>query len=146
VLFRSDLLAPDTTDDEVLLGTHELSAGEHKLVFRCVSGRNDKCYLGVEALQLLALPPEAVREVKGENERGFIRIGIGSAVYCFTLANGRVPESLQELVDMGIMEPRFLKDENMHPLKSRRDGDRFVVESTGPEAWTFSWSGADARR
>jgi hypothetical protein len=39
-----------------------------------------------------------------------------------------------------------LADENEKPLRSRREGDSIVVESTGPGAWTYRWQGLDARR
>lgn len=141
-----DLREPNTTHTELLLGTHTLRAGEHRLTFRCLAGKDDRRYLGVESLHLLKLPPEAVREPKGEYERHFIRIGIGSAVACYRLVFGRAPESLEELVRLGMMEERFLKDENMHPIESRREDDKLVVQSTGPDRWTASWTGADARR
>ncbi len=141
-----DFRGKEVDSIDLLLGTHELSAGEHVITFRCASNEDGECYLGLETLDMLVLPPEAVREVKGENERGFIRGGIGSAVYCYRLAYGDVPESLEKLVELGFLDERYLKDENLYPLKSWREGGRLVIESTGPERWTHEWAGADARR
>jgi hypothetical protein len=57
-----------------------------------------------------------------------------------------VPESLATLVKADLLSARYLSDENAKPLRSRRDGDALVVESNGPEPWTYSWQGLDARR
>ncbi len=127
---------------DVNLGVHELASGYHTLTLKCVAPGG----LGVEMLGLLKLPPPAVREVKGENERGYIRSGIGSAVYAHRLVTGEVPESLEQLVELGMLGERYLMDENMYPFRSRREGDALVIESTSPSAWTASWTGADARR
>ena len=102
--------------------------------------------MAVEMLRLLRLPQEATRAVKTHHEAHFIRLGIGRAVYAYRLAYGELPESLDTLVKAGLMSPRYLADENEKPLRSRRDGDYLVVESTGPGAWTHRWQGLDARR
>ena len=47
---------------------------------------------------MLKLPPEAVREVKTENEAHFVRLGIGRAVYAFRLAYGELPDMKYSLV------------------------------------------------
>ena len=101
---------------------------------------------GQEMLRLLPLPPEATRAVKTHHEAHFIRLGIGRAVYAYRLAYGQVPDSLEVLVKADLMPPRYLSDENGKPLRSRRDGDYLVVESTGVEPWTYRWQGLDARR
>jgi hypothetical protein len=44
------------------------------------------------------------------------------------------------------MSSRYLADENGKPLRSHREGDFLVVESTGVEPWTYRWQGLDARR
>jgi hypothetical protein len=139
--------APDFDEKDLLLGTHILNPGEHKLSFRALpNGGNTPRPLVVEKLRLLKLPPEAVREVKGENEAHFVRGGIGRAVYAYRLAYGELPESLEVLVQNGIMDERYLRDENGAPLRSRREGDQFVVESTAPGGWRHVWRGLDARR
>ena len=97
-------------------------------------------------LRLLKLPPEAKREVRTDNKAHFIRLGIGRAVYAYRLAYDQLPDSLETLVESGIMSARYLKDENNLPLRSRRDGDYLVVESTGPNGWSHRWQGRDARR
>jgi hypothetical protein len=57
-----------------------------------------------------------------------------------------MPTSLEPLVEKGILDPRFLKDENLYDLRSRLEGDALIVESTAPEHWTHSWRGLDPRR
>jgi hypothetical protein len=141
---RVDFAAAEEESD-LLLGTHTLTAGEHRLGFRAAT-TGAAGSLAVELLRLLALPPEAVREPKTDYEAHFFRLGIGRAVYAYRLAYDALPDSLETLVASGIMEPLYLKDENGHPLKSRREADRFVVESTGPNGWQHSWQGLDARR
>jgi hypothetical protein len=94
----------------------------------------------------LKLPPEAKREVKTHHEAHFIRLAIGRAIYAYRLAYGDLPDSLQTLVDCGIMPARYLNDENNHPLRSHREGDYLVVESPGEGGWTHHWTGLDPRR
>ncbi|MGH7973546.1 MAG: hypothetical protein ACREIC_32925, partial [Limisphaerales bacterium] len=96
--------------------------------------------------RLLPLPSEATRPIKTHNEAHFIRLGIGRAVYAYRLAYGKVPESLEALVQAELMPRRLLSDENGRPLHCHREGDFLVVESTGVEPWTYRWQGLDARR
>lgn len=147
VMAVADFASQDTEEADLLLGTHSLSAGEHRLTFRAlptVSGNAQP--LAVEMLRLLKLPPEAVREIKNDNEAHFIRLGIGRATYAYRLAYDTLPDSLETLVQSGIMPSRYLKDENNYPLVCRREGDFLVVESTAPNGWTYRWQGLDARR
>lgn len=142
-----DLRSDEPDERDHLLGVFELFAGEHRLM--CEALEDEKGGLGplaVEMLRLLRLPPEAKRTVRTHNEAHFYRLGIGRATYAFRLAFGRLPESLEELMRAGVLEIRYLKDENGYPLNSRREGDRLVVESTAPGGWTHSWQGLDARR
>jgi hypothetical protein len=97
-------------------------------------------------LRLLRLPPEATRAVKTHHEAHFIRLGLGRAIYAYRLAHGELPASLAALVQAGLMPSRYLADENGKPLQARREGDYFIVESTGPDRWTHRWQGLDARR
>lgn len=131
---------------DAYLGGHDLTAGEHRLVFRPASA--DARSLSVETLSLLKLPPPAIRSPKTHNEAHFYRIGIGRAVYAYRLAYDSLPDSLQTLVDAGLMTDRYLNDENGYPLESRIEGDdpRFIVRSTAPNGWEHSWRGLDARR
>jgi hypothetical protein len=147
VLGRADLRAADYEELDLALGTHELKAGEHTLGLRAlaVDGKDAKP-LAVELLRILRLPEEATRAVKTHHEAHFIRLGIGRAVYAYRLAYGVLPESLETLVKAGLMPARYLSDENNKPLRSRREGDFIVVESTGVEPWTYRWQGLDARR
>ncbi|MGQ9524554.1 MAG: DUF2961 domain-containing protein, partial [Armatimonadota bacterium] len=131
---------------DLLLGTHELSAGTHTLTLRPRVAPEGTASLAIETLRALKLPPEAVREVKTENEAHFIRMGISRAIYAYRLAYGDLPQSLEELVELGIMDARYLKDENMYPLRWHREPDKIVVESTGPGGWRQEWKGLDARR
>jgi len=71
---------------------------------------------------VLKLPPEAVREHKDENEAHFVRMGIGRSLYAYRLAYGELPESLQALVESGIMDARYLHDENGYPIRAWRAG------------------------
>ena len=100
----------------------------------------------MELLRLLALPPEADRTVRTHHEAHFIRLGIGRAIYAYRLAYDELPDSLERLVQSGVMPERYLKDENGLPLKARREGAYLVVESTAPNGWTHRWQGLDARR
>ena len=147
VLPRADFHAADYDELDLGLGSHALTAGTHWLSLRAaaVSGRKAGP-VALEMLRILALPPEAVRPVKTENEAHFIRLGIGRAVYAYRLANGVLPESLEALVKAGLMPARYLQDENNHPLTCHRDGDFLVVESPGPDGWKWRWQGLDARR
>jgi hypothetical protein len=129
---------------DLLLGTHELAAGEHSLTFRAQAERLGS--LGIEFVRTLKLPPEAVREVKTHNEAHFYRLGIGRAVYAYRLAFDRLPASLDELASMGLLDAMYLHDENGHPLVSRVEGGRFVVRSLAPNGWEHGWFGLDARR
>jgi hypothetical protein len=127
---------------DLRVGVLDLAAGEHTLAFRCVTPGG----LAIEKLNLLKLPPMAVREVKGSNERHFVKLALGSAIYRHRLIYGEMPTSLEPLVEKGILDPRFLKDENLYDLRSRLEGDALIVESTAPEHWTHSWRGLDPRR
>jgi hypothetical protein len=142
-----DFRSEESAELDIPLGVHPLAKGEHTIEFlsREAPGR-PAGPLAVELLRLLKLPPEATREVKNDNEAHFIRLGIGRAVFAYRLAYGGLPESLPALVEAGLLAPRYLKDENGIPLKSRRDGEWFAVESRGPGAWKHRWQGLDARR
>jgi hypothetical protein len=139
-----DLRGERFREIDLLLGTYELAAGEHHLTFEPSEGTPG--VLRIEELRVLALPPEAERTVKTHNEAHFIRLGIGRAAYAYRLAYGEVPESLEALGASGIMPERFLTDENGQPLRSRRDGEALVVESTAEGGWSHRFLGLDARR
>lgn len=146
-LAAADFAVPDTEELDLPLGTHELGEGPHTLSFHALAVAAGRARpMAVEMLRLLRLPPEATRAVKTANEAHFIRLGIGRAVYAYRLAYGELPESLDALVKAGLLSPRYLSDENKKPLRWRREGDFLVVESTGPEGWTYRWQGLDARR
>ena len=130
------------TSDDCLLGTHELQSGAHTLSFRNTSSEKEGA-LALEMLRLLKLPAEVDRKVKTHNEAHFIRLAIGRAVYAYRLAYDTLPESLDALVQSGLMSDRYLSDENRQPLTSKREGEFLVV--TG-KAWTHRWLGLDARR
>ncbi|NLH99830.1 MAG: DUF2961 domain-containing protein [Chthonomonadales bacterium] len=136
-----DMCASDTTARELSLGTHVLEEGMHTLAFRALPSRTG--VLRVDRLRMLELPPEASRPIKGRNEAHFIRLGIGRALYAHRLAFGKLPDTLEELVADGIMDERYLSDENGVPLEAQRDGDSMVVRAPG---WTHRWQGLDARR
>jgi hypothetical protein len=141
----ADFHAGESEELDLALGTHELSAGPHRLSFRALPVEAGRARpLAVEMLRLLPLPPEARREVKTHHEAHFIRLGIGRAVYAYRLAYDQLPESLETLVQAGLMSARYLSDENEKPLRSRREGDCLVVESPG--GWSYRWQGMDARR
>ncbi len=150
IVAAADFRAPADEDVQELdrpLGTHELTAGPHTLSFRALPVNGGPARpLAVEMLRWLRLPPEATRPVKTHHEAHFIRLAIGRAVYAYRLAYGKLPDSLDTLVQTDLLAPRFLKDENEKPLRSHREGDSLVVESNGPEPWTHSWQGLDARR
>lgn len=147
VVSTADFGAQEDAEADLLLGTHTLSAGEHTLSFRALPTASEKGQsLAVEMLRLLKLPPEAAREIKTDNEAHFIRLGIGRATYAYRLAYGDLPDSLETLVESGIMPSRYLTDENNYPLASRREGEALVVESAAPDGWKHQWQGLDARR
>jgi hypothetical protein len=139
--------AAEEEEKNLLLGERRLAPGEHTLAFRAVASPGESRPLVLEQLHVLALPEEARREVRREDcEARFIRIGIGRAVYAYRLAYGELPTDLQTLVDMGLMEAHFLKDENGVPLRVWREPEHLCVEATGPNRWTHRWTGLDARR
>lgn len=147
VVPSANFASPDYAETDLLLGTHILTAGTHTLTFRALSATsNTASGLAVEMLRLLKLPPEVVREVKTENEAHFIRLGIGRATYAYRLAYDTLPASLEALVQSGLLETRYLTDENGYALVSRLDGESLLVESTAPGGWTHRWQGLDARR
>jgi hypothetical protein len=92
------------------------------------------------------LPPEATRTLRGHNEAHFVRLAIGHAAYAYRLAYGEPAQSLQALVDAGVLEPRFLNDENGIALRDRFEDGELVFESVGAEPWVCRRSGLDARR
>ena len=142
-----DLAGAEEEESDLLLGTHLLAEGVHTLAFRSVASPfGTTGALAVEMLRLLKLPPEADRATKTHNEAHFIRLGIGRAVYAYRLAYDTLPASLEALIEAGIMEPRYLSDENGFPILCRRETDHLVVTSTGPDGWTHPFYGLDARR
>ncbi|MBD3185073.1 DUF2961 domain-containing protein, partial [Candidatus Poribacteria bacterium] len=70
-------------ETDLLLGTHQLSKGQHKLTFRALPSSDEIKPMALELLKLLNLPPEVDREVKTHNEAHFIRLGIGRAVFAY---------------------------------------------------------------
>lgn len=146
-----DFRAADEGELDLLLGTCELAQGTHHLTFRALGAASPAeppaaKPLAVEMLRLLKLPPPATRAVKIRHEAHFVRLGIGRSLYAYRLAYGQLPDSLDALVQSGIMSERYLKDENGVPLKARREGEYMVVESTGPGGWEHRWQGLDPRR
>ncbi len=142
ILPAVNFAAPELCERDMLLGTIALERGDHTLSIAC----KEPGALTVEMLRLLKLPDEVHREIKTHNEAHFIRLGIGRAVYAYRLANGELPESLEELHQAGLMEKRYMADENGHDLLSRRNDGWFEVESTVAGGWQFRWLGLDARR
>ena len=143
----ADFHAPEDAAIDLALGTHILAEGEHTISFHAEPTAADRAGpLAVEMLRLLPLPAEAERIPRTHHEAHFVRLGIGRAIYAYRLAYGELPDSLQTLVDAGIMPARFLNDENNLPLRCRREGDYFVVESPAAKGWTHRWQGLDARR
>ncbi|MBN2210741.1 MAG: DUF2961 domain-containing protein [Sedimentisphaerales bacterium] len=139
--------APEMDTIMVNLGVHELSKGDHTVIFHASSDtvKPDKA-LALEELRLLKLPAPAKREEKTHHEAHFIRLPIGSAIYAYRLAFGVLPDSLEMLVEKGFLAERYLRDENNLPLKCTRKEDCLEVESPGRDKWTHSWKGLDARR
>jgi hypothetical protein len=147
ILDGANFVTSAAEDLDVSLGTHTLEPGQHELVFRALNNPFEGGEgLVLEMLRLLRLPPEAVRHVKTHNEAHFIRLGIGRAVYAYRLAHGRLPETLEALVESGIMSERFLRDENGYSLVSQIEGEYFAAKSTAPDCWSHRWQGLDARR
>lgn len=137
----------DGGEVDLLLGVHTLTAGTHTLGFQAMPNHSGVAGpLSVEMLRLLKLPEEATREIKNFNEAHFVRLGIGRAVYAYRLAYDALPDSLQTLVNAGLMEARYLTDENGHPLRSRLDADSLYVETSVGNGWNHRWYGLDARR
>ncbi len=146
-LDAADFRTGDEDEADLALGACPLRVGDHTLGFRALAVEGGAARpLAVELLRLLLLPPEATRPVKTHNEAHFIRLAIGRAVYAYRLAYDTLPASLQTLVQAGLLPTRFLADENHLPLRSWREGDYLVVQSHGPEPWTYRWEGLDARR
>ena len=123
----------------ISFGEHQLEAGKHTITFRAnQDGLGD---LGIEFMRTLCLPPLAVREIKTHNEAHFFRLGIGRAVYAYRLAYGALPDSLQQLVDLEIMDSRYLNDEHGQPLESWVKDGRIWARSPAKGGWSHSWSG-----
>ncbi|NLH17334.1 MAG: DUF2961 domain-containing protein [Phycisphaerae bacterium] len=145
-IMAADFHAAEDNEADLLLGTLELSKGDHTISFKAPADSARVKPLAVELLRLLKLPPEPRRDPKTHHEAHFVRLGIGRAIYAYRLAYGEIPDSLETLVKSGIMPARYLNDENNKPLKCHREGDFLVVESDGPEPWKHQWQGLDARR
>lgn len=135
--------APGFEEQDINLGVHDLAAGEQELVVRPAAGSAGTVLL--EQLRLLALPPAGGRAVKGPTEAHFVRLGIARAAYAHRLAYGAVPESLEMLVERGLLPERYLRDENGHPLTARFTGEALVV-SSARGGWEHTVRGLDARR
>ncbi len=145
-ILTADFRAAQDNEMDLPLGAHELQKGNHTISFRATGKTGEVGTLAVEVLRLLKLPPAAARTERTHHEAHFIRLGIGRAVYAYRLAFDALPESLQTLVEKGLMPDRYLRDENNLPLKSWREGDALIVESPGQDHWRHSWQGLDARR
>lgn len=146
-LMDADLHSPSAGEADLLLGTRELSAGDHTLwLVAAGDDAGPARSVAVELLRVLLLPPEATRPVKSHNEAHFIRLGIGRALYAYRLAYGELPDRLETLVEAGIMAAQFLADEHGVALAQGREGEWFAVESRSPGAWAHRWRGLDARR
>ena len=141
-VLTADFRAPEAGEADLLLGTHILSNGDHVISFK--SSANPAAPLTLEMLRILRLPPEAKRAIRNHNEAHFVRLGIGRAIYAYRLAYDKLPDSLQALVDSGIMPERYLRDENNRPLTFRISDGYFIVKS--PAGWEHRWQGLDARR
>jgi hypothetical protein len=146
-----DFRASEETELDLPLGALTLAQGPHKLTFQAldVAGPGEQPVarpMAVEMLRLLKLPPPGGRVVKTHNEAHFVRLGLGRALYAYRLAYGQLPDSLETLVESGIMPARYLKDENGRVLKYWREGEFMVVESPAPNGWQHRWQGLDARR
>ncbi|MCC6445698.1 MAG: DUF2961 domain-containing protein [Armatimonadetes bacterium] len=140
---ETDLPIPPRQDESDLpLGTYTLAAGPHTLTVTA----QEPGLIALERLRLLRLPPEAVREVKTDNEAHFYRLGIGRAVYAYRLVNDSLPESLGTLHEQGFLPARYLNDENGSPLLSRLENGFLTVRSSAPGGWIHRWQGLDARR
>jgi hypothetical protein len=146
-----DFRAAEDAELDLPVCVRTLSKGPHQLIFQALdvaaaAEQPTARPLAVEMLRLLSLPPPARREVKTHHEAHFVRLGIGRALYAYRLAYGKLPDSLETLVEVGIMPARYLKDENELPLKYRREGEFMVVESPAPNGWKHRWQGLDPRR
>ena len=136
------LAAAQPGERDMPIGTIALEKGDHTLAFTFKTPGS----IEVELLKLLELPEEIDREVKTHNEAHFIRLGIGRAVYAYRLANEELPASIEQLHQAGLLDERYLSDENGNSLLSRREGAWFYVESTAQGGWDYRWCGLDARR
>ena len=146
VLENCQLKSEEEDEVDLLLGTFDLTAGEHALGFRARRCHGNPGCLAAEMIKTLNLPEPGGRKIKNHNEAHFVRLGIGRAVYAYRLAYGYLPASLEQLVDSGIMDARYLQDENGRPLTCHLDSDKFFVSSPEPGGWTHHWFGTDARR
>ncbi len=147
VLEGCSLRSEEEDELDLLLGTFDLNAGQHLIAFRARATHAGMANnLSVEMVRTLKLPEPGGRAIKNHNEAHFVRLGIGRATYAYRLAYGELPESLEALVASGIMDARYLLDENGRPLSCHREADRLVVSSPEPHGWTHHWFGTDARR
>lgn len=147
IVAAADFRTAEEEELDLPLGQMHLESGAHQISFRALPGADGKARpMAVEMVRLLRLPSPATRKIKNQNEAHFIRLAIGRAVYAHRLAYDSLPRSLADLVQAGLMDARFLNDENNLPLRSRMDKEAFEVESTGPGAWKHRWQGLDARR
>lgn len=136
----ADLYRSDTGFHELSFGTREIAAGPHVLKLTCRgaserSGPADGAghYLGLDAVKLLELPEYVMRPMgrRGREERHWIWRAITDGVRASRATHRRTPESLQAMVDAGLLGDRYLNDENHQPLESWLEGDKLVVESVG---------------
>ncbi len=150
-VLEGDFHAPEEAELDLPLGPLALRKGAHTLAFQARNVADPGAPpqarpMAAEMLRLLKLPPPGSRDVKTHHEAHFVRLGIGRALYAYRLAYGDLPDTLQTLVDAGILPARYLQDENGRPLKCWREGNYMVVESPAPGGWKHRWQGLDARR
>ena len=100
-----------------------------------------------ERVQALVRAACAVADGKSELGKRALEAGqLPQAAEHLRFALALSPDSLETLVQSGIMPERYLTDENFHPLICRREGEYFVVECTVTGGWKHRWLGLDARR
>ena len=139
--------AADDAEADLPLGTHELTKGDHTIAFRAAAKPEQLGPLAVEMLRLLATaargetrsphPPRGPLHPPGHRPCP-LRVPPGLRRRC--------PIRSKRWSAPGIMPARYLRDENNLPLRARREGDYFVVESPGKDGWQHRWQGLDARR
>jgi hypothetical protein len=117
-----DFRAAEEAELDLLVCVSRMSKGSHELVFQALdaAAAGEQPAARPMAAEMLRLPN--CRRLPAAKSRRITKsalraAGARRALYAYRLAYGKLPDSLETLVEVGIMPARYLKDENELPLE-----------------------------